>query len=200
MLQSEWHGCYDDATMKRAGAVSLPPSGSDHKHLLTKGCIMAASQPNHGDAYWQTRRAEIERLYHELGLSQSAVAMKLSISQQGLSKIMRRLGIEARSRVVAGERNGNFKDGTQSRLYRKAVSKKHCAMCGSVEALGIHHTNDDHFDNRPDNLEVLCNSCHMSVTKRQWWDAKKSGLPLPKSNGPVGWCRKAVDRSPPDAP
>lgn len=65
--------------------------------------------------------------------------------------------------------------------------KKECAKCNSKEMLGIHHINDDHFDNRPENLQVLCNRCHISITKKKWWDAKKAGLPLPKSNAPLGW-------------
>lgn len=67
--------------------------------------------------------------------------------------------------------------------------KDKCERCGSTNRLCVHHINDDHFDNRPENLQTLCNSCHMSITKKKWWDAKKAGQPTPKSNGSVGWYR-----------
>lgn len=138
---------------------------------------------------WEGRRAEIEWLYHSQQWSQAKVAEYYGITLAAIQKVMKRLGITTRSRANVGKRNGRYKDGSQSRLYRVLVEKDKCRKCGATEDLGIHHKNDDHFDNRLENLEVLCNSCHMSETKRKWWAAKKSGKPLPKSNGPVGWSR-----------
>lgn len=138
---------------------------------------------------WNARKAEIEWLYNDQGYSQSRIAAYFNVCQQAIQRVMKRLGIKPRSTANHGKRNGRFKDGSQSRGYRTVITKDKCRKCGATNDLGIHHKNDDHFDNRLDNLEVLCNSCHMSITKKKWWDAKKSGNPLPKSNGPVGWKR-----------
>lgn len=138
---------------------------------------------------WEKRRTEIEWLYLNQQWSQEKIADYFCVSLAAIQKVMKRLDIKPRPRATAGKRNGRYKDGSQSRLYRVMVEKDKCRKCGTTEDLGIHHKNDDHFDNRLENLEVLCNPCHMSETKRKWWAAKRAGLPTPKSNGPVGWKR-----------
>jgi hypothetical protein len=138
-------------------------------------------------AVWADRKAEIERLYHVEGWPQSRLAEHYGVTLAGIQKAMKRLDIRPRSRANAGQKNGRYRDGRHSRIYRTMIEKTHCRRCGATETLGIHHVNGDHYDNRQENLMVLCNSCHMSEEKRAWWAAKKAGLPTPKSNGPVGW-------------
>jgi hypothetical protein len=139
---------------------------------------------------WQAREAELRWLYCDLGWSQERVAAYFKTYLMTVQRAMNRLGIKPRGRGKRGAAHYNFKGGWHNRDYRKLVTKDRCRLCGATETLGIHHRNDDHFDNRLENLEVLCNSCHMSETKRKWWASKKAGLPTPKSNGPVGWTRK----------
>ncbi len=131
------------------------------------------------------------RLYNVQQFPQAKIAEYFSVTLAGIQKVMKRLGIKPRTRANVGKRNGNFRDGKSSRLYRTVITKDKCRKCDATDDLGIHHKNDDHYDNRLENLEVLCNSCHMSETKRKWWAAKKAGLKTPKSNGPVGWDRKS---------
>ncbi len=54
-----------------------------------------------------------------------------------------------------------------------------CAICGKVGKMDIHHINEDWQDNRPENLVVLCRSCHMKIhkTKRSelWTRARRTG-------------------------
>lgn len=142
---------------------------------------------------WESRRQEILFLYFTQDLSQQQIAKHYGISQSAISQIFRRMGIIAQGR---GRRQGVthylYKDGSHNRLYRTLISKDKCHRCGTLHQLGIHHKNDDHYDNRVENLEVLCHPCHMSITKKAWWDAKKAGLPTPKGNGPVGWRRKPL--------
>lgn len=140
---------------------------------------------------WEGRRAEIEWLYHLRQLPQAKIAEYFAVTLTAIQKVMKRLGIKARSRANAGARNGRYKDGSETRQYRTVIDKDKCRKCGTKETLGIHHKNDDHYDNRLGNLEVLCNACHMSETKRKWWAAKKAGIETPKSNGPVGWNRRS---------
>ena len=140
---------------------------------------------------WAKRKPEIEWLYNVQQFPQAKIAEYFSVTLAGIQKVMKRLGIKPRTRANVGKRNGNFRDGKSSRLYRTVITKDKCRKCDATDDLGIHHKNDDHYDNRLENLEVLCNSCHMSETKRKWWAAKKAGLKTPKSNGPVGWDRKS---------
>jgi 5-methylcytosine-specific restriction endonuclease McrA len=148
---------------------------------------------------WEKRRAEVEWLYLDQQWSQEKIARYFGVALAGIQKAMKRLGIKSRPRANLGSRNGRYKDGKQTRLYRTLIQKDKCSVCEATETLGIHHRNGDHYDNRLDNLQVLCNSCHMRETKRLWWKAKKAGLPTPKSNGPVGWLRSPIPPTGPEA-
>lgn len=72
--------------------------------------------------------------------------------------------------------------------YRKQRQPS-CQHCGTTQHLGVHHKNHDHYDNRPENLETLCNSCHMRLTMQERLAARKAGQVYQKGNGPVGWER-----------
>jgi len=98
--------------------------------------------------------------------------------------------VEKRIAGIRGENHWLWKGGASKREYRNVIDKQTCARCGGRINLGIHHINLDHYDNRPENLDVLCVSCHMSLHKQAYWDAYHAGEELPQSNGPVGWTKK----------
>lgn len=60
-----------------------------------------------------------------------------------------------------------------SRLRRKliedGVKENKCERCGTSEWMGepipleLHHINGNHYDNRLENLQILCSNCHMQV-------------------------------------
>jgi 5-methylcytosine-specific restriction endonuclease McrA len=60
-----------------------------------------------------------------------------------------------------------------SRLRRKliedGVKENKCERCGNSEWMGepipleLHHINGNHYDNRLENLQILCSNCHMQV-------------------------------------
>lgn len=97
--------------------------------------------------------------------------------------------VEKRTSKIRGSNHYLWKGGRHRRGYRGMVEKVECAECGARINLGVHHKNFDHYDNDPENLQVLCVSCHMSVHKQAYWDAIHEGREPPKSNGPVGWQR-----------
>ena len=138
---------------------------------------------------WDGRRDELVWLHDDQAWSQSAIADYYGVTQRTVGNQLRRMGIKTHGKGNLGKRNGRYKDGSQSRLYRLVIEKDRCARCGRTERLCVHHKNNNHYDNRLDNLQVLCHSCHMSVTKKAWWSAKRAGKTLPKSNAPVGWFR-----------
>lgn len=139
---------------------------------------------------WEARRSEILEMYVTHGMSQGEVAERQGCSQALVCKLLKQWGIKAHPKANSGARNGRYVDGSQSRLYRSAVTKEKCNRCSSTESLCIHHVNDDHYDNRPENLEVLCVGCHLSHHKTQYWDAWRRGEKTPKSTGRVGWVKR----------
>lgn len=122
---------------------------------------------------WSERKEEIEWLYCEQDWSQKKIGSYYEVTQGCIRQVMLRIGIKARTRANCGSKNGRYKDGTQSRLYRALIVKDKCSRCNSEDKLVIHHKNGDHFDNHLDNLQILCESCHNSLTMKLWWDKKK---------------------------
>lgn len=106
-------------------------------------------------------------------MSQQAIADHYGVSLAGMQKAMARLGIKPKPRHRSGTANGRYKHGLASTAYRKMLDKKSCVICGETTNLCIHHKNGYHFDNRKENLEVQCMSCHSRNHKQAWWDARR---------------------------
>jgi len=103
--------------------------------------------------------------------------------------------VEKRVSKIRGENHYLWKGGKHRRVYRNLINKKRCANCDTNDNLGIHHKDFDHYNDDLSNLEVLCNSCHMSLHKTEYWNAKREGRDPRKSNCPVGWgVEKGGDR------
>ena len=141
------------------------------------------------EARWNPRRARIENYYFKLGWTQKQIAAVYGVSQGAIAMHMKKWGIDVSKLRTRGHRNGRYKDGSQSRAYRHVITKDKCFVCESKKRLCIHHLNGDHYDNRLENLQVLCVSCHLGEHKRQYWAARRAGVPTPKSNAPAGWLR-----------
>jgi hypothetical protein len=107
-----------------------------------------------------------------------------------LGKKQPREMVEKRASKIRGENHYLWKGGKSRREYRNKVKKDKCANCKSRLNLGIHHIDFDHYNNDPENLTVLCVSCHMSLHKKAYWDAIRAGETPKKSNAPTGWDRK----------
>lgn len=117
---------------------------------------------------------------------------------QGRSKYVapwqgKHLSAETKAKMSAklsGPGNGRWKDGSHSCLYRNVVKKEQCFRCPSRANLGIHHVDFDHYNDAPENLQVLCVSCHMSLHAVERETAKREGREPKRSNGPIGWGSK----------
>jgi len=135
------------------------------------------------DALWLPRKALLKWLYNDQQWSHSQIADYFGVSQPGIGKVMRRLGITARGNANYGVRNGRYKDGKQSRLYRQMIEKDVCEKCNAVDDLVIHHRDGDHYNNKLSNLCVLCGSCHNSYHKKLWWNKQDKSKINRNTNG-----------------
>jgi hypothetical protein len=114
----------------------------------------------------------IRGLYVDKGLSQAEIGRTIGFSQAAIGEWLKALGVEIRPSWRSGDENGRYKDGTESRAYRKLVEIDKCNRCGSTEQLLVHHQNGDHMDNDPGNLEVLCSPCHSRYHKSAYWASR----------------------------
>lgn len=124
---------------------------------------------------WEPRRAEIWALYANGAKSQQEMADGYGVTLAGFQRALKRMGIPSKSRGRPGAANGRFKHGREVRIYRSMVEKDRCVRCDATENLCIHHKDEDHYNNTPGNLEVMCMSCHSSMHKKAWWNSRKDG-------------------------
>lgn len=96
--------------------------------------------------------------------------------------------VEKRISKIRGENHWLWKGGKSRRQYRNVIEKYKCAICKTKSNLDIHHIDLDHYNNDPENLQVLCVSCHISLHKKLYWKAKRNGTEY-KNNSPIGWVR-----------
>lgn len=126
-------------------------------------------------ALWGARRAEIVRLYETEMWPQQRLADHYGVTLAGMQRAMARLGIASRSRANHGPRNGRFRDGKASTIYRDMITKGACRQCDATTNLCVHHKDGVHTNNAPENLEVMCMSCHSRMHKSEWWRSRKAG-------------------------
>lgn len=57
----------------------------------------------------------------------------------------------------------------------KLFKKKFCEECNIDYNLHIHHINNNHIDNHPENLQTLCGNCHVKAhSKLKLMEVKKN--------------------------
>jgi len=54
---------------------------------------------------------------------------------------------------------------TPCRRIARMNKKSYCEKCGGTERLEIDHIDANRSNNNPDNLQTLCNNCHIIKTK-----------------------------------
>jgi len=124
-------------------------------------------------ALWLPRKDEIAYLYYEQKWCMKRIGQYFLVSGSCIMHVFRRIGIVTRGRGRTGKENGRYIHGKESRPYRMMITKDKCATCGKTSDLLIHHVNGDHYDNRLDNLKVLCNPCYITHHKTLWWEKSK---------------------------
>lgn len=70
-------------------------------------------------------------------------------------------------------------DALKKRLIKEGLKEYKCERCGIIEwnneeiVLELHHINGNHFDNRLENLQILCPNCHSQTLTHKGKDGKK---------------------------
>ncbi len=136
-----------------------------------------------------TRLGISTRTPEETKRLQAGRGVKPKVTRYWLGKKQPPEMVERRVSKIRGENHYLWKGGSSRRDYRNVIAKEKCGQCQGRQNLGIHHVNYDHYDNDPENLQVLCVSCHMSLHKQNYWDAIHADQAPPKSNAPIGWKR-----------
>ena len=76
--------------------------------------------------------------------------------------------------------NSNY---IKKRLIKEGFKKQECELCGLTDWQGapaileLDHINSDHFDNRLENLQLLCPNCHAMETRRRLVDRREQKMP-----------------------
>lgn len=84
------------------------------------------------------------------------------------------------SQVLVENSSGNSHK-LKLRLINEGVKEERCEICGNTEWMGgqipldLHHVNGNHFDNRLENLIILCPNCHRLTDN---WGNKNASIDL----------------------
>ena len=132
----------------------------------------------------------LREMYEVQLMTHPQIAQALGVSERSVRRWMSTYDIKGR--LYIGEDNPRYTTGrTLGRArYRKARKIEACDLCQGTDNLCVHHVDFDHYNNHPDNLQILCLSCHMSLHKQQYWDSVKQGQRPKRSNAPAGWTRQ----------
>lgn len=109
----------------------------------------------------------------------------LSIKQDTLNRYLKKynidyLGNQSRRGVPHYEQMTHYTEYTENgknivasklriKLIRQGVKEKKCEICGLDSWMGkpipleLHHIDENRFNNRLENLQILCSNCHMQV-------------------------------------
>lgn len=123
---------------------------------------------------------DVIRLYQD-GLSCRQIADRFSASERAVRIVLERCSVPRRpksypgsrsaesyarqSLAVSGENNGRYVHGKRVTTYRSMADRSKCSRCGSDKRVDVHHIDGDHYNNLPENLVALCQSCHVSGHK-----------------------------------
>lgn len=66
----------------------------------------------------------------------------------------------------------------KKRLIKANLKESKCEVCGDTECLELHHINGDHYDNRLENLQILCIKCHSKTDNFRGRGKKRIDIPL----------------------
>lgn len=74
--------------------------------------------------------------------------------------------------------NINYKSSLlKERLINAGIKESKCELCGYTENLELHHINGNHYDNRLENLQILCPNCHAKTDNYRGRNSTKNSTP-----------------------
>lgn len=81
-------------------------------------------------------------------------------------------------------------DTLKKRLINAGIKECKCEVCGYNENLELHHINGDHYDNRLENLQILCPNHHAKTSNYRGRNSTKNTTPenLSKKSNRSHYC------------
>lgn len=78
----------------------------------------------------------------------------------------------------------------KERLINAGIKESKCELCGYTENLELHHINGNHYDNRLENLQILCPNCHAKTDNYRGRNSHKNSTPemAERKNNKSHWC------------
>lgn len=116
---------------------------------------------------------KLKTLYVEEGLSGRECAKILGCGKSTALKYIKE-GQELPP--LEGKGSPRWKNGSISRTYRRIAFKHHpneCYHCKTKDNLEVHHINRNRKDNNPNNLRIVCQSCHRLIEHKDLYETPK---------------------------
>lgn len=120
--------------------------------------------------------------YFDEKLTQKEIANELNINQSVVQRFFKKYNLKGRKNVV-GKEHHSYKHGLYSEKtnpkncvrHRKVIDKnKSCKICNKIKKdMDIHHIDFNHLNNKKENLQILCHSCHSTLHRNYEWQNKR---------------------------
>jgi hypothetical protein len=126
--------------------------------------------------------AKLIGLYKDSNIKMKKLCEIFGVSDDTIVRAMKKEGILMRKTIgFCGKKNSNWKGGESSH-YAKNVAVRHfkkneCLVCGYKVSTDVHHWDKNKYNNKKDNLILLCPNHHREVhlgllSKRSFLDKK----------------------------
>jgi hypothetical protein len=115
----------------------------------------------------------IIRKLEEFGIDTSHFTGRLWSKDKKLTNITCRLSLQD----ILKENTNYSSDNLKKRLINEGLKEAKCEICGYTENLELHHINGDHYDNRLENLQILCPNCHAKTDNYRGRGSNKNSTP-----------------------
>ena len=115
-----------------------------------------------------TQIIKLIKLYKNPKIKMEKLCDVFGVSDDTIVRAIKREGVPIRKTVgFCDKENSNWKGGLSSH-YAKNVAKRHlkinkCVVCGYRVSTDVHHWDKNRYNNKPDNLVLLCPNHHREV-------------------------------------
>lgn len=127
-----------------------------------------------------TRKAIAAR--YSAGESTISIAASLGVKHPTIANALKYEGVPLRDRADlargrTGKAHPNYTNGLRCgdsyyKRHAPEILPDNCERCGTSDNLLVHHRNGVHTDNRPENWERLCQTCH--AKHHEYWKRRKA--------------------------
>lgn len=145
----------------------LLEEAASNAYSIAQVCRNLGLKPVGGNYKTVTKKLEL------FGINTSHFTGKLWNKGRSLTKATCKFTLDKILKKGVNYKSNDLK----KRLINEGLKEFKCEICGYTENLELHHINGDHYDNRLENLQILCPNCHAKTNNYRGRNSNKNTTP-----------------------